>query len=496
MSDETAQFPPLPPRLTTGIAGLDDILRGGLFKGGIYIVSGRPGSGKTTIGHQVAFHHVANGGRALYVTLLSETHARMLSQMREMSFFDANVVGQALIYANGFSAVETDGLDGLLKLLRRAVRDHRADLLVLDGMVTASTFAKAGVDYKKFINELQTWLGVVGCTALFLTSDGSETMKLPEHSMVDGIFELDTERSGLRSERHLRVTKFRGSAFTEGAHPYVITSQGVVVYPRVEGHYAILTPGASFDERVTTGVPGLDEITAGGLTRGSSALVLGPSGSGKTILGLQFLAAGEAQDEAGLYFGFYETPPDLLRKAERIGLPFRRMIDRDRLSLIWNPSSECLLDRLADQLLTTVRARGVKRLMLDGMEGFRGTLHPERLAPFFATLTEELSRLGATTLLTEETRELFATEITVPTHGVSAVFHNILFLRAAEHEGELIRLLTVMKMRDSRHSRQPFRVELTDRGARIVATTARLGSRPAAGRASVARQKGKRGKRR
>src|SRR5205814_2679943 len=116
-----------------------------------------------------------------------------------MSFYRARAVGDALVYLNGFSVVESDGLSGLLAMVRQAVRDQRAGLLVLDGMVTAGTLARTGIDYKKFINELQTWVGVVGCTVLFLTSDGAEQHAQPENSMVDGIFELASVRRNLQA---------------------------------------------------------------------------------------------------------------------------------------------------------------------------------------------------------------------------------------------------------------------------------------------------------
>lgn len=465
----TSHFPPPLVRVPTGIAGLDSILRGGLFQAGIYIVAGHPGAGKTTLANQACFHHVANGGRALYVTLLAETHGRMLSQLAPMSFFDPSPVGTSLRYINGFTAVESGGLDGLLQLLRNSIREQRADMLVLDGMVTASSLARSDVDYKRFINELQTWVGVVGCTVLFLTSAGAEVAVQPEHTMVDGIFELRSARFGLRTLRELTVTKFRGSAFTEGAHPYLITDDGVVVYPRLEGHLVPPEPRLARAEEVSSGVSGLDTMLGGGFREGSTTLLLGSSGSGKTILGLQFLAEGVRKGEPSLHFGFFEMPADVIDKADRLGLEFSKHQSGEFLNVLWQPPAERILDALAVDLLSMVKARGIKRLFIDGLVGFKESAMPERLSAFFSLLSRELGGLGVTTLITEETRELFVREIEVPTRGVSAIFHNILFLRQVEMAGELQRLISIMKTRDTAHDRRLHHFEISERGITIGA---------------------------
>src|SRR5690242_16395890 len=113
-------------RLLTGMRGLDAVLNGGLFKGGVYIVAGRPGAGKTILGNQICFTHTQLGERALFVTLLSETHGRMLANLQNMRFFDPSRIGTSLHYLNGYMTLEKDGLPGVLKLLRDGVRQHKA----------------------------------------------------------------------------------------------------------------------------------------------------------------------------------------------------------------------------------------------------------------------------------------------------------------------------------------------------------------------------------
>jgi circadian clock protein KaiC len=463
---DTIQYP-TPERLPIGVQGLDRITCGGLFKGGIYIVAGLPGVGKTILGNQVAFAHVKRGGRALYVTLLSETHARILSQMRALSFFDEDAVGDAIHYVNGFAAVEKEGLEGLLNMLRSSVRERGAQVLVLDGLLTAGSFARSGIDYKKFINELQTWVGVIGCTVVCLASGSPETAMQPEFTMVDGILELATKRVGMRAVRELTISKFRGTAYVEGSHAYHISSDGVCVWPRLE---AVFDDGARIlpEGRVHFGIPQLDEMLAGGLARGSTTLLLGPSGSGKTILGLHFLAAGAAAGEPVLHFGSFENPPALLAKADRLGFRFTEHLREGRLLVRWHPAVERTLDALGDALLSAVKEKGIQRVLMDGMRGFAAVAQPQRLGQYLCALREELLALGCTTMITEETREIYPSAIEETTTGASAVCDNIILLRQLEAEGTLLRLLTVIKTRDTNHDRGLWEFDIAAEGLKLL----------------------------
>src|SRR5271168_1754520 len=124
-------------RVPTGIPGLDTVLRGGFLKAGIYIVRGEPGAGKTIFGNQCCFNHVAAGHRAVYVTLLAETHDRMMQHMQTMSFFDLARIPDGLYYVNGFRVLEEDGIKGFIDLLWHEIRTHNTTLLVLDGLIAA-----------------------------------------------------------------------------------------------------------------------------------------------------------------------------------------------------------------------------------------------------------------------------------------------------------------------------------------------------------------------
>ena len=292
-------------RVPSGIPGLDVILQGGFFRGGVYMVLARPGAGKTILGNHICFRHVASGGHAVFITLLSESHGRMLAQMRNLAFFDPTVVGTTLSYVAGYQALAEDGLKGLLTLIRKVVRDQRTTLLVLDGLVTAGAVAESQVEMKKFIHELQMFADMVGCTTLLLTGDHKNGDEYAQRTMVDGLVALHLEPIGMDVARSIEVQKFRGCGFLMGKHLFEITDAGVVVHPRTEvllGHKSWERPGPRI-RPLAFGIESLDKLVGGGLIPGSITMLLGAPGTGKTLLGLQFLAAA-GEKEAGTSLRF------------------------------------------------------------------------------------------------------------------------------------------------------------------------------------------------
>ncbi|MFY0572575.1 ATPase domain-containing protein [Archangium lansingense] len=306
MSESTVERPQ--ERIPTGVPGLDIVLHGGLLRGGVYMLQGRPGAGKTILTNQMCFHHAAQGGRVLYSTLLAETHERLLFNLEPLSFFDTSRIPEQIAYLSAFSTLEQGGLKGLVEVLRREARARKSTLLVVDGLVTAEESAQSKREFKKFIHELQIHANLVGCTILLLTSSSAETVG-PEHTMVDGVLELFDNRLGRRAERELEVRKFRGSSYLRGGHAFQITQDGIVVHPRIE---ALLQNPSRLDpcrgERVSTGIAQLDKMLHGGLPCASTSVLFGPTGAGKTTFGLHFLDES-SKSEPGLLFGFYETPP-------------------------------------------------------------------------------------------------------------------------------------------------------------------------------------------
>ncbi|WP_257450123.1 ATPase domain-containing protein [Archangium lipolyticum] len=457
-------------RVPTGIPGLDLVLHGGFLRRGVYMFQGRPGAGKTILANQMCFHHAAQGGRVLYTTLLAETHERLLFNLEPLSFYDASRIPEQISYLSAFSTLEGGGLKGLVEVLRREVRARKATLLVVDGLVTVEESAETKKDFKKFIHELQIHASFAGCTILLLTSASSEPVG-PEHTMVDGVLELTDNRLGRRAERELEVKKFRGSSYLRGGHAFQITRDGIVVLPRIE---ALLQEPSREDpcktERVSTGIAQLDRMLKGGLPCASSSVLFGPTGAGKTTFGLQFLDES-SKSEPGLLFGFYETPPRIFLKARALGLDLAKKQAQGVFDMLWYPPTERILDGLGNKLLAAVHERGVKRLFIDGVDGFmQSAAHPERISHFLAALTNELRVLGVTTVYTSELQDMFTSEVRLPISGVSSLVENILFLRFVELRSQLYRMLSIVKVRDSDYDSSLREFRITSQGIELADT--------------------------
>lgn len=157
-------------RFPTGVEGLDAISCGGLIVGASYMIQGRPGSGKTILGNQIAYNHAAAGGRVLFVTLLSESHERLIQFISPLAFYDPSKVGAAISYVSAFETLNEEGLDGVISLLRQEIVRQKATLLVVDGVLNARAKADTELHTKRFIAELQAHAAFRDCTALLLTS--------------------------------------------------------------------------------------------------------------------------------------------------------------------------------------------------------------------------------------------------------------------------------------------------------------------------------------
>ncbi|WP_426170070.1 RAD55 family ATPase [Sandarakinorhabdus sp. DWP1-3-1] len=461
-------------RLSTGIEGLDQILGGGLVPGCAYIVQGPPGAGKTILANQVCFHVALEGKRSLYVSLLAESHDRMLGHMSTLDFFDRAAVPDAVTYISGYATLASERLAGLLRLIHDEVRRHKASVLVLDGLFVASDSASSEQEFRAFVHDLQGSAALYGCTFLILTNQ-TRDRGAPEHTMVDGGIELLDEMHGARSIRTVIVRKQRGTAHVRGRHQYRITDSGLQVFPRLEAVLSRIPADAETTTRVTTGIDAFDTMIGGGYPVGSSSVLAGPSGTGKTTMGLQFLSRS-TPEEPGLLFGLYETPARLRTKARSIGIDIDGLVASGALEIIWQPPAENLSDELGYKLLEAVERRQVKRVFFDGMGPLRRAfVFPERLPLAINAINNRLRELHATVVYSLELPSLFMPE-EVSKDELSSMVENVIltyFVKPSNERdgsgraGVVNRELLVLKIRDSAFDAYPEIYHITSEGMRF-----------------------------
>lgn len=436
-------------RLNSHVPGLDPILGGGLIAGSAYIFQGRPGAGKTILANQIAFAQAKQGGKVLYITLLAESHDRLFQSLSALGFYNSAFIGKEVTYLSLFRTLRVEGLTALVELLRKEMARQGTTMLVLDGLLNARESTHNALDVKTFVAELQGHAAFSGCTVLFLTSARIDESS-PEHTMVDGVLQLEEELFGSKTVRRLRVSKSRGSKSLNGLHHYRIGDDGITVYPRLEALYAHpLGRDHAPLERLSSGFDELDQRIKGGLPAVSATAVVGPGGSGKTSFGLNFVRLA-TPDEPALHFGFYETPARLASKARALGIDMEALVESGALTVLWNPLTENVIDSLAYQLLDAVQARGVRRLVIDGLAGFeRATVDPQRFTEFLAALTNQLRVMDVTLICTWETKDPSISSHSAVIPEALSLFDNVIGMQLEETEDALYQGIKVIKVRDS-----------------------------------------------
>jgi circadian clock protein KaiC len=305
------------------------------------------------------------------------------------------------------------------------------------------------------------------CTTLLLAPlSGNEPH--PEHTLVDGLIELNRYNDGMRRAREIEVHKMRARNHLMGKHFFRIAESGLLMFPRLEAQCAVPPGPVDLKTRLGFGLPHLDSLLGGGFAQGSTTTLIGPSGVGKTLLCLQFLAAGVARGERCVYLGFYEGPQRLIGKAEAVSIGLTEAHQNGRLVIQWQPAIELAVDELAASALATVRKIGASRIVIDGVEGFRDSaLRTERFGLFLNALLHQLREACVTTLVTEEL-PLYADPAYAKSVRVSALTENLVLLRYAETDTGLRRMISVVKQRESAHDTSLRELVISSEGLDVI----------------------------
>lgn len=431
-------------RFPSTVAGLDDILNGGLFEGGVYILEGPPGVGKTTLANQMAYNRAGEGGKTLYVTMLSESHARMVQHMSHQTFFKKSAVNASVFYLSGYRELENEGLKGVLGLLRGELARSGATFLVVDGLVVSAPGIDEGV--RQFVHELQSLVTAMNCTCLVLTTGRGNALSA-EQTMVDGIFTFEDRLFRGKAERLVQVRKFRGSEVVRGQHSFCITNQGLHFFPRLES-LPLQRRERIPSNAVALGLRELDEALGDqGVRAGSMSLAIGESGSGKTLMAYRFAAAADEAAPALLLLGSAETESDAGAQAAPFGIDIDGAVERGTLRVQAIGQADESLDEMGHKVLRLVDEMRASRLILDGTAALADTLaFQDRGYRFLGRLLHELRRRGVTALFTLDPAEIAVASGTALAPGIAALFDNV-FALVAEPGAEVTRQLTICKMR-------------------------------------------------
>lgn len=457
--------------LETGVPGLDVLLGGGLPEFSFNLIAGAPGSGKTTLAHQIMFALAGPNCKALFFTVLGEPPLKMLRYQQQYSFFDLDKVGASIRYVNLADDLRNGDFGGVLERVMREVEDFSPSLVFVDSFRSVVQTARPGnqgiADLQQFVQELGTrmtsWQATTFLIGEYVHADVEAN---PIMTVADGVISMAQVLEQDAVVRKIRVVKMRGQPHITGSHNFRISGDGVRVYPRVLPARRASLAAEQSAERASLGIPALDEMLGGGLPRGHSLLVAGSTGSGKTILCTSFLEEGARQGENGVAI-YFEKGTARLRN-QRLA----RLAEAGHVSVLDKHALDLTVDELVDELLREIERTGAKRVVIDSLSEF--TLH---LAPEFRTdfrtpvfsILSTLAELGVTVLVTVGQVDVF-TELRFSEGNIGFMTDAVLAMRFVEIEGRMAKMMAVVKVRGSAHSKDIREYDITDQGIEIGGT--------------------------
>jgi circadian clock protein KaiC len=464
-------------RCTSGVEGLDRILGGGLPRGCLYLVQGDPGSGKTTFALQFLLEGLRQGESVFYVTL-SETKQELQKVARshgwslndipllELSAIESLLRPEAQTTVFHPSEVE---LAKVSKLLLDEIRKAKPSRVVFDSLSEFRLMAETSLRYRRQLLTLKQEFAKYGSTVLLL-DDKMENERIGSDphvlSLTHGVIEMEqlSPDYGM-SRRRLRVVKMRGVQFSEGHHDYLIAKGGLCIFPRL---IAADYRGASVKESISSGVKELDELTGGGLDRGTTTLILGPAGTGKSSLALQYVWQVAAHGGRGMVFTFDETRGVMLARCKALGLDIEPHLKSGMMTVQQVDPAELSPGEFTGRIVKGVEA-GARIVVIDSLNGYLNAMPGEKyLNNQLHELSAYLNQQGVVTILIMAQHGLLtASEAPV---DLSYLADTVLTLRFFEVAGEVKQAIALVKKRSGWHEKtiREFRLE-SGRGIRIGA---------------------------
>ena len=457
-------------RLPSGVPRLDVVLGAGVPEYSFNLLAGDPGSGKTTLAHQFMFGNATEERPAIYFTILGEPALKMLRYQQQFTFFDHNKVNKSIHFINLSQEALDQDLGHVLEQIVAQVEKIKPGIVIVDSfrtLVRPTSENKPGrMSLTEFVQRLAIHLTSWQVTS-FLIGEyvEHEMQENPVFTMADGIIVLtqNTERNSM--VRQIQVPKMRGQAPQPGRHTVRINHDGLQIYPRMIK--PIEEAQKDLPSRtISTGVAGLDEMLGGGTLTGNSILVAGPAGSGKTTLAIHFIAEGVKQGESGVIAIFEETIPKYLDQGKGFGIDLEEMVKQGKLEMVYIRPLDLSVDETLYTIQEAVERIGATRVVLDSISGLEAALAPTFERDFRESLYRLLGAMtgiGITVLMTVEVTENY-NELRFTPHIISFLTHDIVLQRYVEIEGQLRKMMTVIKTRGRKHSSDLRAYEVTQEG--------------------------------
>lgn len=455
--------------LPTEIPGLDVLLGGGLPRRQAILVTGEPGSGKTILCSEIAFRFAARGMPAVIATVTSEPHDKLLDALSEFEFFDPGQIGTGVFLVSAYTALKT-GAKEARELLVRSVREQKAKLLFVDGLRAVRDLWQDEAKLREFLYSLNAALAAADCLAVFNTEYPLEQLiQFPEATTIDGLIALSVQRFGARRARRIEVVKLRGRPHLPGEHQFAITRAGIETFPRLES-IGVSDDQIAFEEsRADFGHAELDVLLGGGLPRPGTTVLAGSIGVGKTLLSLHFAAAGCARGEPVRIISFYEPPKQSILRALRVGLDVRPYLESGLLEMVYLPPGEREGDEIVAQTLERLERTGARRLVVDGLLRLENSiLDVSRRELVLSSFVVALRRAGVSAVFTRDVAKYAGVELDFSDTPVASVCENLILLRYLELRGQLHRIVSVLKMRDSEYDPHMREFEIRASGLTVL----------------------------
>lgn len=430
----------------TGVPGLDDIVHGGFIPARTYLVRGGPGTGKTTLGIQYLLQ--AEPDECALITLgeaaeqLRSDAARVGLPLDSISILDLSPGDEDDAAGGSYNLLESWEAEGetIHNRIVEYIGERRPRRILIDSLSQLRYLTPDTFQFRKQVLSLARKLTATGATVVITAEAGAADSDDDLQFLSDGVIHLERVASG----RVCEVTKMRGSDFMEGPHHYRLSDRGMTIYPRlVPGRH-----GQSFThESIGSGVAELDDLTGGGIDRGTVTLISGPTGVGKTTLAAHYMKEAASRGERSVIYCFDEVESTFMHRCESVNLPVRDMVEQGALAFESVEALHYDPDQFAFLVRGEVENKGARIVMIDSLAGYRQSVRGEDLVARVHALCRYLVNMGVTVILVNEVRAIAGDEFHVSDDRVSYLADTILMLRYVELEGRLRKTVGMLKKR-------------------------------------------------